>query len=69
MCLTIYQKYSDCDCFLAKIEYCQLSTRLLETPCPEGKERIRVIPFDCEYPRLEADLRFEGDGKEVEKGE
>jgi hypothetical protein len=75
MCITIYQTYSNCKCFLIKITYCKFSSQLPETRCPELKERIMKFPFKCglvDCPRLETSLMFEGqaeDGKDGEGGE
>jgi hypothetical protein len=72
MCITTYQTYSNCDCFLVKITYCQLSSQLLETRCPELKERIMESPFKCgsvDCPRLETCLWFEGQAEDVRDGE
>jgi hypothetical protein len=72
MCITIYQTYSTCDCFLVKITYCQLSSQLLETRCPELKERIMEFPFKCgseDCPRLVTTLWFEGQAEDGKDGE
>ena len=64
MCVTIYQTYSNCDCFLVEITYCYPATRLIGNTCPVEVERIMQFPFKCgteECPRLETSLRFESE--------
>jgi hypothetical protein len=72
MCITIYQTYSHCECFLIKITYCNLISQLLETRCPELKERTIEFPFKCgsvDCPRLETSLMFEGQAEDGKDGE
>ncbi len=62
MCMTFYQIYNHCDCFLIKIKYCALTTKMWEAPCPDGLDRSMTFPFRCgleECPRQITSLEFE----------